>query len=196
VAELRERTRDLTVEQLAIDFEAIRAGGRLFMDNCSQCHGRRGEGMRTLGAPNLLDADWLYGGDPKAIMTSILDGRQGVMPPFGAAMDAKAVTNLAHYVAGLGGQPLDALKAALGKSQYQACAACHGPAGKGNIALGAPNLSDRTWLYGGDIPAIEATIRNGRSGVMPAWRDRLGEDGARLVAAWIYGNANGIAPAR
>lgn len=196
MAALLQRTQDRPVEELAADPEATRIGWRLFMDNCSPCHGRQAQGMPSLGAPNLLDPDWLYGGDPKAIMTSILEGRRGVMPAFGPAIDAAGISNLAHYVKGLSGQPLDAVKAALGKSHYQACAACHGPAGKGNTALGAPDLSDRTWLYGGSLADIENTIRNGRNGEMPGWRDRLGEDGAKLVTAWIYGNANAISPSR
>ena len=118
------------------------------------------------------------------------------MPAFGATIDASGISNLTHYVAGLSGEPRDALKAALGKPLFQACAACHGATGKGNPALGAPDLTDHIWLYGGSLAEIEQTIREGRNGVMPAWRDRLGEDGARLVAAWIYGNANAIRPSQ
>ena len=193
---LAQRTRRQSVEQLAADPEALRIGGRLFVDNCAACHGRQARGMPVLGAPDLTDRDWLYGGDAKAIMASILDGRQGVMPPFGTTMDSAGVSNLAHYVAGLSGEPRDAVKAALGKPLFQTCAACHGPSGKGNPALGAPNLSDHTWLYGGSIADIEQTIRHGRSGVMPAWRDRLGEDSVKLIAAWIYGNAYSVSPSR
>jgi cytochrome c oxidase cbb3-type subunit 3 len=193
---LIQRTREQSIEQLAADADAMRIGRRLFVDNCSGCHGSQGTGMRVLGAPNLTDRDWLYGGEPKAILTSVLDGRQGAMPPFGSSMASADISNLAHYVASMSDGPRDVVKAALGKAQYQACAACHGPAGKGNPALGAPDLTDRTWLYGGTVQEIEQTIRNGRSGVMPAWRDRLGEDGSKLVAAWVYGNANAITPAR
>jgi cytochrome c oxidase cbb3-type subunit 3 len=196
MATLLQRTREQSIEQLAADPDATRIGARLFADNCAACHGSGAQGMPALGAPNLLDADWLYGGDAKAILASILDGRQGVMPPFGSSIDAAGIANLAHYVAALSGEPRDAVKAALGKSLFQACSACHGPAGKGNPALGAPNLSDGIWLYGGSIPAIEHSIRNGRGGVMPAWRDRLGEDGAKLVGAWIYGNADAIRPSQ
>lgn len=196
MAALVQRAREQSLEQLAADPDARRIGGRLFADNCSACHGRQGLGMPSLGAPNLLDADWLYGGDPKSILASILDGRRGVMPPFSASIDAAGIANLAQYVAGLSGEPRDAVKASLGKPLFQACAACHGATGKGNPALGAPNLADHVWLYGGSIADIERTIREGRSGVMPAWRDRLGEDGSRLVGAWIYGNANSISASR
>jgi cytochrome c oxidase cbb3-type subunit III len=194
MAALVERARAQPVEQLAADPDAVRIGGRLFVDNCSACHGNRAQGMKVLGAPNLLDGDWLYGGDTKSIMASILDGRQGVMAPFGSVIDAEGIGNLAHYVASLSGEPRDAVKAALGKPLFQSCSACHGPAGRGNTAMGAPNLSDGIWLYGGSIPEIERTIRDGRSGVMPAWRDRLGEDGAKLITAWIYRNANSMRP--
>jgi cytochrome c oxidase cbb3-type subunit 3 len=196
MAALVQRVREQPIEQLAADPDASRIGRRLFVDNCAACHGSDARGMPALGAPHLLDDDWLYGGDAKAILASILDGRRGTMPPFGATIDAAGVSNLTHYVAGLSGEPRDAVKAALGKPLFQACAACHGATGKGNTALGAPDLTDRTWLYGGSLADIEQTIRAGRSGVMPAWRDRLGEDGARLVAAWIYGNANAIRPSQ
>lgn len=196
MATLVQRVREQSIEQLAADGDAARSGRRLFADNCAACHGNDARGMPALGAPNLIDDDWLYGGDAKAILASILDGRRGVMPPFGATMSANDIGNLAHYVASLSGEPRDAVKAALGKPLFQSCAACHGAAGKGNPALGAPDLTDHTWLYGGSLADIERTIRDGRGGVMPAWRDRLGEDGARLVAAWIYGNAHSIRPAQ
>ena len=190
MAALVQRAREQPIEQLAADPEVTRIGGRLFADNCAACHGSRADGNAALGAPNLLDADWLHGGDPKSILTSILDGRRGTMAAFGSSIDADGISSLAHYVASLSGEPRDAVKAALGKPLFQTCSACHGPAGKGMTAMGAPNLTDHIWLYGGSIPEIEASIRDGRSGVMPAWRDRLGEEGARMVAAWIYGNAS------
>ena len=196
LATLAERSRTLTVEQLAAEPDAMRIGRRLFVDNCSACHGSKAQGIKALGAPHLLDDDWLYGGDAGTVMTTILDGRQGVMAAFGPALGEAGVINLAHYVASLSGEPRDAVKAALGKPLFQTCAACHGPAGKGNPALGAPNLSDNIWLYGGSIPEIAETIRNGRSGVMPAWRDRLGEDSAKLITAWLHGAVNPASPAR
>jgi len=174
------------VEKLAGDPAATRMGERLFIDNCAACHGRDAHGNAALGAPNLADDDWLYGGDGKAIMTSILDGRHGTMPPFGATFGEAGVGNLANYVLSLSGAPHDDAKATAGKAMFTVCSACHGPEGKGNPALGAPNLTDTTWLYGGDLATIEKTIRDGRGGVMPAWRSRLGEDDARVIAAWVY----------
>ncbi len=188
-AKLEPLMRDFSlypVEKLAGDAAATRMGERLFIDNCAACHGRDAHGNAALGAPNLADNDWLYGGDGKAIMTSILDGRHGTMPPFGATFGEAGVSNLANYVLSLSGATHDETKASAGKAMFTVCSACHGPEGKGNPALGAPNLTDTTWLYGGDLATVEKTIRDGRGGVMPAWRSRLGEDDARVIAAWIY----------
>lgn len=173
------------IEVLATDPVATRMGERLFIDNCSACHGRAGQGSAILGAPDLTDGDWLYGGDGETILASIKDGRRGVMPPLGESFDAATVENLAHYVLSLSGAPHSSGKAALGEPQFALCAACHGPTGEGNPALGAPNLTDQIWLYGGDLATIEQTIRAGRGGVMPAWGERLGDTDARLVAAWV-----------
>jgi len=188
---LLARFRQSTVEQLAADPAATAMGHRLFIDNCAACHGREGHGNPLLGAPNLVDGDWLYGGAGETIMTSILDGRHGTMPPFGAAFGDAGVEELANYVLSLSGAPHDAAKAAAGQPKFATiCIACHGVEGKGNQALGAPNLTDHIWLYGGDLATVEKDIRDGRSGQMPAWRERLGEDNARVIAAWVYAQAN------
>jgi len=188
MAALSERIGQAPVTALAEDPEVVRIGNRLFLDNCSACHGRDGRGVSAMGAPDLLDRDWLYGGSPEAVVTSILEGRQGVMPPFGSTLASADITNVAHYVASLSGTARDPVKAALGKPVFQNCAACHGADGKGNPALGAPDLTDSVWLHGGSIAEIEKTVRGGRQGSMPAWRDRLGEDGAKAIAAWIARN--------
>lgn len=179
-----------TVEQLATVAEATGMGQRLFIDNCAACHGREGLGNRVLGAPNLTDAEWLYGGDSATIMASIVDGRHGVMPPFASSFDADSLTNLANYVLSLSGADHSTIKAAAGKPLFAVCSACHGIEGKGNPLLGAPNLTDTVWLYGGELANIEDTIRNGRGGVMPAWRERLGDTDTRLIAAWIYAQSH------
>jgi cytochrome c oxidase cbb3-type subunit 3 len=188
-----ERLAHGTVEDIASDPEARRLGARLFVDNCAACHGREGKGNPLLGAPNLVDDDWLYGGDGKTLLASILDGRHGTMPPFGGSFDAPAIENLAHYVRSLSGAPHSPTHAAAGKPLFGVCAACHGPAGKGNPLLGAPNLTDATWLYGGDLATLEDTIRNGRGGTMPAWRSRLDESDARLIASWIHAQSHASA---
>ncbi|MEO8459274.1 MAG: cytochrome-c oxidase, cbb3-type subunit III [Dokdonella sp.] len=179
-----------TVEQLANDGDATRIGQRLFVDNCAACHGRDGHGNAALGAPNLVDQYWLYGGSGDAIMTSIVEGRHGVMPAFDTSFDAAGVTNLANYVLSLSGAGHSAHSAAAGKPLFAVCASCHGVDGKGNPAIGAPNLASATWLYGSDIETIEHTIRHGRGGTMPAWRSRINEAQARLIAAWIYGQSH------
>ncbi len=189
LGQLAQRLKDAPLARLARDPAVVRAGRALYLDNCAACHGVSATGSRALGAPNLADGDWLYGGDDAAVLASILDGRQGLMPPQGAQFQAAQITNLAHYVVSLSGPPVDAVKAQLGKASFGACAACHGPAGKGNPALGAPNLSDDIWLHGGSLGQIEKVIREGLHGVMPAWRERLGEDNARMIGAWLHANA-------
>ncbi|MBS0438253.1 MAG: cytochrome-c oxidase, cbb3-type subunit III [Proteobacteria bacterium] len=180
-----------SIEQLAGDREALAMGEVLFRDNCAACHGRDAHGNMLLGAPNLADNDWLYGGDGKAILTSILDGRHGAMPAWGPQFGDAGVANLANYVLSLSGAPHDATKAIAGKALFTVCAACHGPEGKGNPALGAPNLTDTIWLYGGDLESVETSIRDGRSGNMPTWRARLGENDARVIAAYVYSLSHG-----
>jgi cytochrome c oxidase cbb3-type subunit 3 len=189
-APLLERVRGKPVETIAADPEALRVGGVLFIENCAACHGRDARGNRALGAPNLTDRDWLYGGDGKAILTSILDGRNGTMPPLGSGKSEREIRDIAHYVLKLAGRTHDSLRAHFGKEGFAACAACHGADGKGNTALGAPNLTDGVWLYGDSIEDIVESIRNGRNGVMPALRHRLGEDNASLVAAWVYAQSH------
>lgn len=173
------------VAQLAANPSAVRIGERMFVDNCAACHGRDAHGNALLGAPNLVDADWLYGGDDEAIRTSILEGRQGMMPPLGAALDDAAVTQLANYALSLSGAAHDRTAAAAGQAGFAVCAACHGVDGKGNKALGAPNLTDSTWLKRGDLDTIRRTIKDGRSGVMPAWKSRLDEAEVHVIMAWL-----------
>ena len=189
-APLRDRVRGKTVESIATDPEAVRAGGMLFVENCAACHGRDARGNIALGAPDLADGDWLYGGDGQAILTSILDGRRGAMPAFAATLSQEEVNQLVHYVASLSGKPTDSLLTQLGKRNFSNCVPCHGVDGKGNVAMGAPNLTDAIWLHGGDRADIAATISRGRNGVMPAWRERLGEERAVLVAAWVYAQSH------
>jgi cytochrome c oxidase cbb3-type subunit 3 len=178
--------RGLSLDELASHIDATRIGHRLYLDNCSACHGPRAMGNHAVGAPNLTDTDWLYGGDSQAILTSILDGRAGVMPPLGGALGENGVNEVAAYVVSLTGTQVPPDWIAAGKVRFDGvCAACHGPDGHGNPALGAPNLVDEAWNYGGNIESVVATVRDGRSGVMPAWRSRLSADEARLITAWI-----------
>lgn len=176
----------MNVEAVAGDAQARRLGERLFVDNCAACHGRTGLGNPYLGAPNLTDDDWLHGGTGQNITASIRDGRSGVMPPW-TSLGEPAVNGLVHYVLSLSGQPYDAASAATGETIFKAtCIACHGPEGKGIAQLGAPDLTDDIWLYGGTRAAIETSIRDGRQGHMPAWGPRLSEADIHLLAGYVH----------
>ncbi len=173
------------IEELAKDPAALKVGERLFLNYCASCHGSTATGAP--GFPNLTDDDWLWGGDPQAIKTTILDGRTGAMPAWGDALGPDGVDKVAEYVISLSGRPHDAAKAEAGKEIFQnMCAACHGPDGKGNPAMGAPNLTDDVWLYGGSPGAIRQTIAKGRNGHMPAHREFLGENKVHVLAAYVY----------
>ena len=187
---LQERVRGKTIEAIAADPEALRAGQVLFIDDCAACHGRGATGNQAIGAPDLTDRDSLYGSDGKSILASILDGRRGAMPAFGGTLSEKDISDLVQYVASLSGITHKSFEAQLGKRLFVNCAPCHGADAKGNTAMGAPNLTDDVWLYGGSYSDIATTIRQGRGGTMPAWRERLGETDASLVAAWVYAQSH------
>jgi cytochrome c oxidase cbb3-type subunit 3 len=173
------------LETLASDPEAQKIGRRLYLTYCAICHGSDARGAP--GFPNLTDNAWLWGGDPESIKKSILDGRQGTMPPMGAAVGGEeGAEQVAHYVRSLAGLKHDPAKAEAGKAKFAVCAGCHGPDGKGNPALGAPDLTDKDWLYGSSIATIKKTIMEGRKGKMPAHREFLGEDKVHLLAAYVY----------
>lgn len=183
---LYERFLAQDIAAVAAAPEARIMGQRLFLNNCAQCHGSDAGGSR--GFPNLRDADWLYGGAPDAIKTSIMEGRNGVMPPFGPVLGEAGVNEVMHYVYSLSSRPHDAGLAAKGKERFAAvCAACHGVDGKGNQMLGAANLTDNIWLHGSHEKAVRETIANGRSNSMPAHKDILGPAKAHLLAAYVYG---------
>ncbi len=184
-----KRLAAMSVEAVARDPQAQRLGERLFVDNCAVCHGRTGRGNPQLGAPDLTDNDWLYGGSGQDITTSIRSGRSGVMPPWNSLGEA-TVKNLAQYVLSLSREPNDAaavVAATAGETIFKStCSACHGAEGKGNPAMGAPNLTDKIWLHGGTLAAIETTIRDGRQGQMPAWAPRLSDDEIHVLAGYVY----------
>jgi len=175
------------VATLAADPGARAIGQRLFLNACAQCHGADAGGSR--GFPSLRDQDWLYGGTPEAIQASIAEGRNGTMPPMGAAIGGgENVRDVAHYVLKLAGRAHDEIRAYRGKPKFDTvCAACHGKDATGNQALGAPNLTDGIWLHGGTEAAIVETIAKGRTSVMPAHKDVLDADKIHLLAAYVYG---------
>ncbi|MCR5863929.1 cytochrome-c oxidase, cbb3-type subunit III [Aquincola sp. J276] len=173
------------VEELARNEQAMGIGERLFANNCATCHGADARGSK--GFPNLTDRDWLWGGSHEKIVETITQGRQGMMPPMAAAVGgSQDVRNVAQYVLSLSGAPHDAIAAHLGKDKFSACAACHGPRGQGNPALGAPNLSDRIWLHGYGEAAIIAMITNGKTNVMPAHGTRLSPEQINVLAAYVW----------
>ena len=173
------------IPTLAKDAKAKQIGQRLFINYCSTCHGSDAGGAP--GFPNLADNDWLYGSTPEDIKNSILTGRSGVMPAMGSALGDEGVKEVTAYVMSLSGRNTDSDLAAKGKPKFEAmCAACHQADGKGNNLIGAPNLTDNIWLYGGSAGVIAKSIRDGRNGIMPSHRDFLGEDKGHLLAAYIY----------
>lgn len=189
IAPIYARFTDMEPEKLAGEAPAMAIGERLFMNYCAQCHGSDARGSK--GFPNLTDGDWLWGGDPAAIKTSITDGRMGVMPPMAAAVGtAEDVGNLAHYVLSLSGSPHDTIKASLGRANYASCAACHGMDGKGNTAMGAPNLTDGVWLHGWGADAIVKIINEGKTNVMPAQNALLTEAQIHVLTSYVWGLSN------
>ncbi len=171
--------------ELAKDAQAMGIGERLFINNCAQCHGSDAHGSK--GFPNLTDADWLGGSGPEYIAKTVTAGRMGVMPPMAAAVGtADDVKNVANYVLSLSGSAHNNLAAELGKLKFAACAACHGADGKGNQALGAPNLTDKVWLHGWGEEAVIAMVNNGKTNVMPAFEARLSPEQIHVLAAYVW----------
>ncbi|MDB5939055.1 MAG: cytochrome c oxidase, cbb3-type, subunit, partial [Polaromonas sp.] len=183
------RFNSMKPEDVAGDPQAMAIGERLFMNNCSQCHGSDARGSK--GFPSLSDKDWLHGGTPDKIVETLVKGRIGNMPPMAAAVGSSDdVRNVAHYVLSLSGSPNDSVKAALGKSKFGACAACHGVDGKGNQAIGAPNLTDDIWLHGWGENAIVAMVNNGKVNQMPAQEGKLTESQIHVLASYVWNLSN------
>lgn len=177
---------DQPLAKLAEDEKARSLGASIFANHCAMCHGSDARGSR--GFPNLVDKAWNWGGSEEAILHSVMQGRQGLMPPFGTVLGSpQAVTEVAVYVQSLSGMTVDPALAAAGKPRFEGvCIACHGPGGGGNPALGAPDLTDDVWQYGSDLDSIRTAINQGRQGVMPAHAPILGPERARLAAAHVY----------
>lgn len=178
----------MPVEQVAQDPQALKMGGRLFASNCSVCHGSDAKG--AYGFPNLTDHDWLYGGEPETIKTTILGGRQAVMPAWKDVIGEEGIRHVAGYVRSLSGRDVpEGIDSDIEQGQkiFAAnCVVCHGPDAKGIQAMGAPNLTDNVWLYGSSFGQIQQTLRYGRNGRMPAQEAILGNDKVHLLAAYVY----------
>jgi len=174
----------LPIADLVGNEQAMSTAHNLFQQNCAQCHGSDGGGAR--GFPNLANADWQWGAESEAVLTTIASGRMAAMPPWGAVLGDQGVEEVVAYVQTLSGQPADAALATAGEARYQqVCVGCHGVDGKGLAAVGAPNLTDDVWLYGSDAAAIKQTVVAGRNGQMPAWGEKLGEQRVKLLAAYV-----------
>ena len=193
IAPLYARFAGMPPEDVSRDPQAMAIGERLFMNNCAQCHGSDARGSK--GFPNLTDGDWLYGGTPAQISETLHKGRIGVMPPMAQAVGTpEDVKNVAQYVLSLSGSPHDSLRASLGKAKFGACAACHGVNGKGNPAVGAPNLTDDIWLHGWGEAAIISIINTGKTNQMPAQAEKLTEAQIQVLTAYVWGLSNRAAP--
>jgi len=173
------------IPELARNAEAMQTGRRLFGNNCAMCHGADGGGR--VGFPNIANNSWQWGGTPEQIHQSILRGRVAVMPGFGAALGERGVDEVAAYVFTLDGRSAPPELVEAGRVHYQRlCIACHGPEGKGNPLMGAPNLTDGNWTYGGGLGAIRTSVGAGRNGRMPAQEALLGADRVHLLSAYVY----------
>lgn len=190
VKPLFEKYAQMDLAAVAADKEANEMGKRLYLTYCMQCHGADARGAR--GFPNLADSDWQWGGEPAQIVETIANGRNGIMPPHGH-IEAETIRDLANYVRSLSGLPADSVRVAKGQEAFTAsgCSGCHGPDAKGMAALGAPNLTDRTWLYGSSEATITETITKGRNNQMPAWKEFLGDAKVHLLAAYVLSLSTG-----
>ena len=181
-----------SVEQLSRNDKALGTARNLFGLYCSTCHGSDARGAK--GFPNLADADWLWGGTADAIHQSIANGRIGTMPPWSEVLGEQGVDEVAHYVLSLSGAQVDGAKSAAGQARYAVCVGCHGVDGKGNQALGAPNLTDDVWLYGKSMDALRETIGKGRANQMPAHDPLLGPMKTKLLAAYVLSLSTPVTP--
>ncbi len=173
---------------------ATSAGSAVFKTWCAQCHGSGAAG--AVGYPNLLDNDWLWGGDIEAIHTTIAhgvrneddpDARYSEMPAFGDILERDEIDQVVNYVMSLSETPQDATQVAAGETVFMDnCAACHMEDGTGDRDQGAPNLTDAIWLYGGDYDTLKATVEHSRFGVMPPWTERLTAAQIAAVASYVH----------
>ena len=204
-ADIQARLTSVELTEISADPElqqyAVNAGAAVFRSWCSQCHGSGAAGVQAAGYPSLLDDDWLWGGDIEAIHYTIahgirntedLDARFSEMPAYGDILSEEEIAQVVAYVQQISGQEADATLASAGAEIFlDNCAACHGDNGEGIRDLGAPNLTDAIWLYGGDAEALTYQIVNARNGVMPPWNNRLSEAEIRAVATYVHGLGGG-----
>ena len=184
MAPVYARYASMNADELAKDAQAMGIGQRLFLNTCAQCHGSDARGSK--GFPNLTDNDWLGPHGLDDIKKTIVEGRTGMMPPMAAAVGGpEDMKNVAHYVLSLSGSAHNDIAAQLGKPKFSTCAACHGVDGKGNTALGAPNLTDKVWLHGWGEQAIVSMITAGKTNTMPAQGRLLTPEQVHVLAGYV-----------
>jgi cytochrome c oxidase cbb3-type subunit III len=207
MARFEQANADISAKLVSVDLTAIApnpdlqayavsAGAAIFRTNCSQCHGGGAAGVQASGYPNLLDDDWLWGGDITAIHSTIThgvrndidpDARFSQMPAFGDILEQPQIDQVVQHVLAISGQDHDAAQAGPGAAVFaENCASCHGDAGIGNREFGAPNLTDAIWLYGNTQEKLQQTVIYARNGVMPNWSNKLTEAEIRAVAAYVH----------
>lgn len=176
---------DKSIPEMIKDKKAMAIGERLFANHCSTCHGSDAQG--AVGFPNLTDDDWLYGGEPDTLVQTITNGRHGVMPAWGSALGDDGIKQVAAYVRNFSEQGQDKELVAEGQKKFAMfCVACHGADAKGNHLMGAPNLTDNTWLHSFDSGMIETILNEGISGQMPAHGELLDSGSIKTLAAYVY----------
>ena len=176
--------RDIPLDELSQNPEAMKMGRRIFASNCAVCHGANAKG--SFGFPNLTDEEWQWGFDDEDIIATLTHGRNAFMMPWGDVLGDAGVSEVSEYVMQLSGREVDTEMATQGEAKFgMFCVSCHGPDGKGNKLFGAPNLTNERWLYGGSKLRIEYVVRHGRNGVMPAFGDRLGSDKVHIMAGYV-----------
>ncbi|TXL71823.1 cytochrome-c oxidase, cbb3-type subunit III [Vineibacter terrae] len=199
-----DRILKTSLDEIRVDPDLLtfaRTGGRIaFNNNCVPCHQAGGAGTR--GYPSLADDDWLWGGTLAEIEQTIRFGirtehdktHSSMMPRFGAdsMLTSAQIDDVVEYVRSLSKSPHDAARAARGAGVYaENCVACHMEGGAGNREIGAPALNDAIWLYGGDRAAIRTSVFMARSGVMPAWQDRLDDATIKMLTLYVHGLGGG-----
>lgn len=185
-ADVFARYNAMELDQLIRDPAAMATARRLWGQNCAMCHGSDAQGGK--GFPNLVDEDWQWSGGYETVLTTISAGRNAAMPPWAPVLGEEGVPQVIEYVRGLSDLDHDEALAGQGQARFALfCAACHGPQGQGNPALGAPNLTDDYWLYGSDRATLEEGLYQGRYGVMPAFKDKLSASRRQLLAAYVVG---------
>ena len=191
VARRKEKFAPLYAELAQLDETRLHAnkranqvGRRLFLNNCATCHGVNANG--SIGFPDLSDDSWLWGSEFDTVKTTITQGRSAQMPAWGTILGDTGVQDVSHHILALAGKPQNIQRAAVGAAQYDMfCVACHGAEGKGSPLLGAPDLTDNRWLYGGNIEQIAFTIRHGRSGNMPPQNEILSPEQIHILAGYV-----------